>query len=561
MAKKKKIKKRKLCALYGRVSTDRQARVDHGGLDTQFDQMERQIKLNQDLNPDIEWVIVDRYRDEGKSGKDFNRPEFQRMMRDVEAGRINTVVAAKFDRLSRAGILDFYRLLERLNELGTDCISIKEQFDTSSASGRAFMGVHMIFAQYERELTAERTADTMAHRAREGLFNGGHVPFGYKVDPNHKGHLVINEDEADLLLHDVYEKCVELGSAGKVHKHLREKGIVSPKTVSRRGKAHGGTPYCKPAVINMLTNPVYVGRVSHHGKTYNGVHSPIIPQELFDQVQDILGKNRLRPPIAPEERKHEYLLQGLIRCGQCGSMMTPRSSTGRNGLHHYYNCTKQNVSAGYDCDARYVPAIAAEEFVIDLLKQAVLDEEEMQRVVKKANKLRSKTLKTLDRDISRTRKALQDIKAKITPIVQAIENGADVGPLRDRLRDLSEDEKQQKAELERLQEKKVATEEKLLSAEVITESYKNVPDIVDGLVKQGKWKRLRAILQQYIELIEWHWDEKDKNKGTMRVHLYEHANPVESEHKTKKPDALVNDGASDCKDWLPRTDSNRRPSG
>lgn len=143
-----------------------------------------------------ELVVVD----PDESGKDFNRPEFQRMMRDVEAGQINTVVAAKFDRLSRAGILDFYRLLERFNELGTDCISVKEQFDTSSASGRAFMGVHMVFARYERELTAERTADTMAHRARESLFNGGHIPFGHKVDPNRKGHLIINREEADIVL-------------------------------------------------------------------------------------------------------------------------------------------------------------------------------------------------------------------------------------------------------------------------------------------------------------------------------------------------------------------------
>lgn len=291
------------------------------------------------------------------------------------------------------------------------------------------------------------------------------------------------------------------------------------------------------------------------------IHEAIIPNELFEQVQHIIGKNRIRPPISPDSRRHEYLLQGLIHCGQCGSTMTPRSSTGRNGLHHYYNCTKMNVSAGYDCDARYVPAIAAENFVIDLLKKAVLDEEEMQRVVKKANKLRSKTLKTLDRDINQTKKALQDVKAKIATIVQAIEGGADVGPLHDRLRALSGDEKQQKDELKKLKDKKKSTEEKLLSAEVITESYKSVPDIVDGLVKQGKWKRLRAILQQYIEVIEWHWDKTNKNKGKMRIQLFEHANTLESEHKTKNSSASVNDGALECNDWLLSTDLNRGPSG
>lgn len=187
-----KVSVTRKCGLYGRVSTQRQAMVEDGGLDTQFSCMEKSIEFENEKAKAIDetWEIVDRYREEGRSGKDLERPEFKRMMADVQSGRINTVIVYKIDRITRS-LRDFYTLWETFEKLGVQFVSLYEKFDTTTAVGRAMLKLILVFAELEREQTAERTAATMQYRAEQGLWNGG-VRLGYDLDPDNKGVLKVN---------------------------------------------------------------------------------------------------------------------------------------------------------------------------------------------------------------------------------------------------------------------------------------------------------------------------------------------------------------------------------
>lgn len=412
----------RLCGLYGRVSTARQADVVDGGLDTQFNLMERRIQLENDNTDDANWSVVDLYREEGFSGKNLERPEFKRLMADIESGRINTVVVHKIDRITRS-LRDFYDLWETFEKHGVQFMSLHEKFDTTNAVGRAMLKLILVFAELEREQTSERTAATLDYRARQGLRNGGRV-YGYDLDPDNKGVLKVVPEQAEHVLHDFFEKCVDLGSAGAVHRHLNDKGILTPVYESRRGKSQGGTPFTKPRVIKVLTNPFYIGKIQHKDEIYDGQHEAIVPQDLFDQVQTILDKNRMDHTGPREQRSHVFLLQGLIRCGKCGSIMTPRSSHGRGGKRYfYYECSKANHSANITCDTKYLPAERVEEFLTNQLRQAVLSEEEIRRVVDSANGRRGEVMKKFEEEEARLLASRSEIRKKIETIVDAVEGG------------------------------------------------------------------------------------------------------------------------------------------
>ena len=176
------------CALYLRVSTDQQA-LNGESLEEQEERLRAFCKTRNRK-------VVKVYREDGKSGKDTNRPQFQQMLQDIREGKIDTVVVKKIDRLSRS-ILDFEKTYNFFLEHNVDLISLQENFDTTSAIGRAVIRIVLVFAQLEREQTSERTIDVLEYRAKQGLWNGGYPPLGYGI--NEEKGLVVNKKERQLL--------------------------------------------------------------------------------------------------------------------------------------------------------------------------------------------------------------------------------------------------------------------------------------------------------------------------------------------------------------------------
>lgn len=511
-----------LCGLYGRVSTDRQARVQEGGLDTQFAQMERRVEYENVRGSESRWEIVERYREEGRSGKDFDRPEFKRMMRDIEEGRINTVVVYKLDRISRS-VMDFLKLIETFEAYGVQFVSLNEQFDTTTAQGRMALTILLAMAQMERELASERTRDTMRHRAEQGLSNGGRHP-GYDLDPENKGVPKVNPEWARIVREEFYMKCIELGSAGAVTRHLRKVGIRKPVYETRRGNRRGGTYFQKQEVIRILRNELYIGKIRYEGELFDGKHEPIIDTDLFDRVQAILDHNRETGRSAHDSKRHVYLLSGLVRCGRCGSMMTPKHCQSGGTKHHYYTCTQKDHSAGTGCDMKYVPADAAEELVLAELRRLAVDPELLTSAVDHANGTRQERLERMGGERRSLQRRHQETQKRITALVAAIESGTEARSIQDRLAELEDEQDSVEEEIKALDDEINMTE--TVSAGLMAADYRNLPDVLDRLEAAGDRATINEVLHGCIEVIEWHQDEADPTKGVVEIMLFEQQLPV-----------------------------------
>ena len=457
-------KEKKRCALYGRVSTDRQARIQDGGLDTQFDLMRKYIEY-ENAKPDGEWQISEEYREEGQSGKDLDRPEFKRMMADVEAGKVSTIIVHKLDRISRS-VTDFLNLLRRFQDLNVEFVSLNERFDTSTAQGRMALTILLAVAQMERELTSERTKATMRYRASQGLTHGGRY-YGYDLDPENKGVLVVNEEWARIINRDFFDKCTELGSARAVTRHLRKIGIKKPEYETRRGNRRGGKHFALQDVVRVLQNKVYLGKIVYEDQVYEGKHPAIVDEAKFKQVREILDKNRRVGRNERGDKRRVHLLRGILRCGKCGGMLTPKHSQSRGSKHYYYSCTTKAHSAGAGCDMKYIPADAAEELVLGQLRKLAVDDELLQQITDLANGSRDGELEELKKDRRSMRKRLQEADIKISSLISAIEAGTDPRSLQLRINELEDEKASLADEIEQADGEIFVTETETVSAPVM----------------------------------------------------------------------------------------------
>ena len=545
------------CALYGRVSTQRQAMIEDGGLDTQFACLDASIKFENQKDNNETWEIVDRYREEGRSGKDLDRPEFKRMMADVKSGKVDTVIVYKIDRITRS-LRDFFTLWETFESLNVQFVSLHEKFDTTTAVGRAMLKIILVFAELEREQTGERTAAVMQHRAEQGLWNGG-VRLGYDLDPDEKGVLKVNEAQKEIVINDFFQKCVEFGSGSRVVQHLKAQGIERPRYVSKKGKPYGGGPYYKQPVINVLTDPVYLGKVVHNGEEYEGKHEPIVPEDLFMQVQDIIKRNGETCTNGKAQGEHVFLLQGLVRCGKCGSLMTPKWCSGRGGTRNfYYACNRMNRSVKTECNARYLPADTVENFVVDQVSAWAKNRPELELAVQAASKFRCEEVGAITSELNAVRAQLREKQNALGNLMSAIEAGADFKTLADRINTLEQDKAAVEERINRLELERADREKQSLSTEVVAETYCDFPFIVNRLKETGDLHGLRDLLRCYIAAIDVHQEEDDPSSGHMEIMLFEEEIPgwEATAHQKTLADRPLDGWNCERVNQLPREDSN-----
>jgi site-specific DNA recombinase len=334
--------------------------------------------------------------------------------------------------------------------------------------------------------------------------------------------LTVNAEEARVVREQLFKKYLELGSVGKLVRHLAALGIRKPAHTSRRGSHKGGGHYTKAELARLLANPVYVGKVRYGSEVFDGRHEGIIDADVFNNVQELLAHNRERNGNTLAEVTHTFLLQGLLRCGRCGSNMTPKWSTGRGGKRHcYYECTMRGRSAGAACDTKYVPAEAVEAYVLAELRKWSMTDDEIRRVVRETNAHKDDALTDLEAEEKALRQRLRDAQAKTDTLVQAIEAGGQLRALTDRLGQLEGDRGSMEAELANLGREADHLRRHALSTEVMAESYRDFPAILDRLTEAGQWRSIKELLARYVEVIDWHQAAGDPTTGTMQLMLFE----------------------------------------
>lgn len=360
------------CAVYTRKSTDEGLEKDYNTLEAQRDAGLNYIKSQVYQG----WEAVpDHYDDGGYSGGNMKRPALQRLLEDVCAGKVNMIVVYKIDRLTRS-LVDFAKLIEILDKHHCSFVSVTQQFNTADSTGRLMLNVLLSFAQFEREISAERIRDKFSASKKKGMWMGGVVPLGYDVD-NRK--LVINPKEAKVVKF-IFDTYLAQRSELKTCRLVNEAGYITKSWICKTGKECGGKKFTHNTLSSLLRNPIYAGKINNHGELYDGQHEAIIPYEIWKKVQHI-KKTNVRNRFGQASMKHS-LLKGFIECGLCGHAMTPASSKKGGKYYDYYKCSTA-IKEGHEiCPCKIVSAGELDTFVINQVKLLFRSPEIIQEIIK-----------------------------------------------------------------------------------------------------------------------------------------------------------------------------------
>jgi len=503
---------------YVRVSSQRQ--VNEGdSLVVQQHEIEQEVEFRVRRE---NWAIdsTEFYVDAGRSAKDQNRPQLQRLKRDIAAGKIDLVICFKLDRITRS-LKDFVDLWDLFAQHDVDVISLREKFDTSTPTGVAMIQLIVVFAQLERSMTAERTVSIMRDRAERGLWNGGHV-LGYRIANDDSGKLAINPEEAELV-HQIFDGFEELGSAGAITRRLSDAGVRYPTYTTRSVKIRGGNLFSKQKIIGLLRNAVYIGRVSWGEVTNDDCHESIISNEQFERVQQAIGQTtKRRTNRKKQANTRQYLLSGLLRC-PCGSSLVGHSAHNKHRAYHYYSCTRQSHEAGkYSCNSPRIPAEALEEAVIGRVREIGQVIETREKIVDRAIHCLAGESERLKQQEDVLRRQKQKTRADINRLIEVLKSlGADgLKSVESELRQLEKEDKSLDQQLAQIENDQQPAQRISEDAKIFIESWEDVGEILDAATPDEQ----SQILRHYIEVLELQPSDDGKT-GTYVLKLFPEVRP------------------------------------
>ena len=352
------------CAIYTRKSSDEGLEQGFNSLDAQREACAAYI-LSQASEG---WVALpDIYDDGGISGGTLERPALQRLLTEVRDGRIDIIVVYKVDRLTRS-LLDFSKLVEAFDKAGTSFVSITQSFNTTTSMGRLTLNMLLSFAQFEREVTAERIRDKIAASKAKGMWMGGTPPLGYAPDGR---SLSIIEDDA-AIVRRLFERYLECGGVRELVDALNVEGSRMPLRTAGTGKVVGGGPWLRGPVYLMLKNPIYVGLIRHRDKTFQGRHPAIIERPLFDQVQEHLTVHR-QGKIRRAKQTSTYPLAGKLFDEDGETLVGVHSTKQRVRYRYYVTKAAHHTTAMGDTAAVRIPAAEIEALIADQIVTAFAD--------------------------------------------------------------------------------------------------------------------------------------------------------------------------------------------
>jgi DNA invertase Pin-like site-specific DNA recombinase len=347
------------CAIYTRKSSEEGLEQSFNSLDAQREACQAYILSQRQEG----WRAIDtHYDDGGYSGGSMERPGLKRLLADIEARKIDTVVVYKVDRLTRS-LADFAKIIEVFDARGVSFVSVTQQFNTTSSMGRLTLNVLLSFAQFEREVTGERIRDKIAASKRKGMWMGGMVPLGYDLKDR---HLILNEKEAEHV-REIFRLYLEFGCVKQLKAHLDQRGVKSKIRVGHSGRSSGGAAYSRGALYKILQNRIYLGEIPHKGQSYPGEHSPVVDRELWERVRTLMAEN-VRARRHGTNANAPSLLRGLLY-DEDGNRFTPSHAIKRGKRYRYY--VSQRVikdAASPSVQPGRIPAREIEKVVINELK-------------------------------------------------------------------------------------------------------------------------------------------------------------------------------------------------
>lgn len=347
------------CAIYTRKSTEEGLEQDFNSLDAQREACEAYVASQKHEG----WELLpDHFDDGGISGGHLDRPALKRLIHAIKEKRVDQIVVYKIDRLTRS-LSDFAKIVDVLDTAHTSFVSVTQSFNTATSMGRLTLNMLLSFAQFEREVTAERIRDKIAASKKKGLWMGGNVPIGYKAVGR---TLAIEEAEAATIrtIYDLYRKYKTVRKVAECANRL---GLRTRMVSGSDGCSKGGKPFTRGHVYAILTNPIYAGRIRHKDKVYDGQHPATIEPETWEEIQKLLETGAAR------ERGSKQLTDPSALAGklfdETGDRLTPSHSR-KNGKRLRYYISRRLVvdRRARHPDAWRLPAEQLENLIAELVQ-------------------------------------------------------------------------------------------------------------------------------------------------------------------------------------------------
>ncbi len=345
------------CAIYTRKSTEEGLEQNFNSLQAQREACEAFIESQRQEG----WCLLpEAYDDGGFSGGTLERPGLQRLLEAVRARRLEAVVVYKVDRLSRS-LTDFAKLVELFETAEVSFISVTQQFNTTTSMGRLTLNVLLSFAQFEREVTAERIRDKIAASKRKGLWTGGPAPLGYDIADK---RLLVNPEEAESV-RELFRLYLELGSVRRLQEAAVAQGLATKRRQRKDGSVTGARAFTRGNLYQLLANPLYVGEVRHKGQSYPGQHQAILERATWEAVQAQLQRNASnrrsgRNAAVPS------LLTGLVY-DETGDRLRPTHANKQGRRYRYYVSGRLIHAESRSTGGWRLPTKALERSVIEVL--------------------------------------------------------------------------------------------------------------------------------------------------------------------------------------------------
>ena len=546
--------------------------------------VENQVEMcRQYINLHLEDVDKDNivvYEDEGFSGGNTARPQFQAMVNAIRKREIDLVICYRLDRITR-NLNDFSGMMKDFEEYNVIFVSVKEQFDMTNPMGKAMMNLTAVFAELERETIRDRIRDNMHELAKHGRWLGGNTPTGYKsvelvnkitVDGREKKayKLEIVKDEA-VLIHLIFSKFLETSSLTKVETYLLQNHIKTKNTKN----------FSRFTIRAILSNPVYMiadkeawdyyeemgveiyaeqsafdGRhgIMAYNKTEQkpgksnkvrdmkewiiavGKHKGMIPGKEWVKVQRLLGQNNSKS--YRKQKSNQALLSGLLFCGNCGSFMRPKQSqrVNANGEKVYsYLCETKEKSRMKNCAIKNPQGNELDKMICDEIKRLSENSSEFVQKLRKAEKIVKGDTKEYDRQIEQLKTSLRQTEKEIQALVDSLSKAgqtAAYGYITDKINVL--DEKKQGLETQIQQLKQLMDSEFLSQAQfhILEGMLSSFADTFDSMSIERKRTALRAFIRKIV------WDGEN-------IHLYLFGAEDNDTISLQEMDALTNEPESE----------------
>ena len=521
--------------LYIRVSTEEQAKLREGSLVSQRQRLEEYVRARNLIDSD--WgKVVAAFIDEARSGKDTNRPQYQEMLRAIEKGKVDTILVTELSRLSRS-IKDFCALWDFLKSNEAQFLSLREQFDTTSAAGEMMMFSIMNFAQFERKQTSERVSANFEARASRGLLNGGLPTLGYDLVPSKKGTLTINADEAATVVY-LFETFKETGSLAATVEKLNGKGMTTKQHLKKDGTPFGAREWTLKSLWRVLHNRHYLGEreVYRKGKQQPEIVKAswpaIVSKDLFNSVQNLLKANHLR--YKPESaRTFDYIYSSLVFCPSCNSQLIGLSGKGKKGTKYVYYAHKKTAQS---CPVVRFDAEKLHDIVRRRFKVLSKDEALIQKLYQDADLEKVVGKPQHEQRLEGQKKELRKLKTNASNLLDQIQNwksGEVPDLLHERLQSLETKIAAIEIEKQNLEFELESSTDNVVDATELFEFVKSIDKHFSKLTQAERRQFVRA----FIGRIELHPEELHIAYNHSRDYVAAAAQVLESksESKSNKP--------------------------